>query len=92
MLTHINSIAKYTGTDMFLLYPKVSDPDTAGISYATGAENGLDRRFRCAIYGDMESIEHAKTRALMMIDQIVCEIENHMNDYLTPCSSGTKSM
>ncbi|KAL9115258.1 MAG: hypothetical protein Q9227_001052 [Pyrenula ochraceoflavens] len=71
VLDHIAMIAKFTGTDMFLLSPKISDPDTAGISYATGAENGLDRRFRCAIYGDMESVEHAKTRALMMIDQIL---------------------
>lgn len=67
-------VAKYTGTDIFLLSPKYSDPDTAGISYATGAENGLEQRFRAAIYGDMESVEHAKMRILIMIDTIVSSL------------------
>ena len=40
-------------------------------SYSGGADNGLDQRYRVNIFGDMESMEHAKTRTLMMIDQIV---------------------
>ena len=68
VLKHIDLIAQYTGTDIFLLRPKATDSEQTGISY--GAENGLDQRFRAMIFGDMESVEHAKTRTLMMIDQI----------------------
>lgn len=71
-------VAKYTGTDIFLLSPKMSDPETAGISYATGAENGLEQRFRAAIYGDMESVEHAKMRILIMIDTIVSILDGDL--------------
>jgi hypothetical protein len=49
------------------------DADSAVVS-SYGCENGLENRFRVAIYGDMESAEHAKTRLLIMIDQIVCLI------------------
>ena len=45
------------------------DSETAS---STGVlENSLDQRFRLSVYGDMESAEHAKTRILIMIDQIV---------------------
>ena len=40
-------------------------------SSETGFDNGLDQRYRVSIFGDAESVEHAKTRTLMMIDQIV---------------------
>ena len=40
-------------------------------SSETGFDNGLDQRYRVNIFGDAESVEHAKTRTLMMIDQIV---------------------
>lgn len=63
--------AKYTGTDIFLLKPRAGDLDSAGLSFANGVDSGLDQRYRINIYGDMESVEHAKTRALMMIDQIL---------------------
>ena len=72
VLEHIDLIARYTGTDIFLLRPKSSDSEAIGISY--GAENGLDQRFRTMIFGDLESVEHAKTRTLMMIDQIASPI------------------
>ena len=72
MVSHIDRIATYTGTDMFLLSPKGADPEVTGLSYTGGAEAGLDQRYRVNIFGDMESVEHAKTRVLMMIDQIVC--------------------
>ena len=72
VLSHIDLCAKYTGTDIFLLKPRFSDLDSAGASFANGVDSGLDQRYRINIFGDMESVEHAKTRALMMIDQIVC--------------------
>jgi hypothetical protein len=55
-----------------LLTPKLHDADSAVVSsYGYASDNGLEQRFRVAIYGDMESSEHAKTRVLIMIDQIV---------------------
>ncbi|KAL4780357.1 hypothetical protein BJX76DRAFT_351033 [Aspergillus varians] len=72
VLEHLDTLAGYTGTDIFLLTPKLRDTDSAIVSsfgYAT--DNGLDQRFRVCIYGDMESTEHAKTRVLIMIDQIL---------------------
>lgn len=71
MLSHIDLCANYTGTDIFLLKPRSGDPDTAGASYGNGVDSGLDQRYRVNIFGDMESVEHAKTRILMMIDQVV---------------------
>jgi hypothetical protein len=70
-LEHLDLVAKYTGTDIFLLAPKQADPETANSSFNGGPDTGLDQRLRVAIYGDMESSEHAKTRVLIMIDQIV---------------------
>ncbi len=72
VLSHIDRIAAYTGTDMFLLDPKGTDPEVTGLSYSGGVETSLDQRYRVNIFSDMESVEHAKTRVLMMIDQIVC--------------------
>jgi hypothetical protein len=72
VLSHIDLCAKYTGTDIFLLKPRASDLESAGASLANGVDSGLDQRYRIHVFGDMESVEHAKTRALMMIDQIVC--------------------
>ncbi|KAI1934115.1 hypothetical protein LOZ58_002484 [Ophidiomyces ophidiicola] len=71
VLTHLNTLASYTGVDIFLLSPKIVDADNVSSSYGYSTENGLDRRFRIAIYGDEESAEHAKTRVLIMIDQIL---------------------
>ena len=70
VLEHLDTLATYTGAEIFLLSPKTVDADSAVVS-SYGAENGLDNRYRVAIYGDMESVEHAKTRILIMIDQIV---------------------
>lgn len=72
VLEHMDTLAAYTGTDIFLLTPKLHDADSAVVSsYGYASDNGLEQRFRVAIYGDMESSEHAKTRVLIMIDQIV---------------------
>ena len=72
VLGHLNKLAEYTGTDIFLLSPKLRDTDSAVVSsYGYASDNGLDHRFRVSIYGDMESAEHAKARVLILIDQIV---------------------
>lgn len=72
VLSHIDLCAQYTGTDIFLLKPRAADDETNMPSLSNGVESGLDQRYRVNIFGDMESVEHAKTRTLMMIDQIVC--------------------
>jgi len=71
-------VARWTGTDIFLLRPKQMDIETA--SFNGTLDNSLDQRFRIAVYGDMESSEHAKTRILIMIDQIVSRL-NEPNQY-----------
>jgi hypothetical protein len=71
VLNHLDRIADYTGTDVFLLEPKWSDPEVTGLTFSGGAETSLDQRYRVSIFGDTESVDHAKTRVLMMIDQIV---------------------
>lgn len=73
VLSHLDTLAAYTGADIFLLSPKLVDADSAVVSsYGYPTDNGLDNRFRVAIYSDIESADHAKTRVLIMIDQIVC--------------------
>ncbi|KAI9696278.1 MAG: hypothetical protein M1836_005831 [Candelina mexicana] len=71
VLEHLDVVAAFTGTDIFLLSPKPADPEGTGSSFNGGADTSLDQRLRIAIYGDMESSEHAKTRVLIMIDQIL---------------------
>ncbi len=71
VLSHIDAIAKWTGTDLFLLNSKSQDPDNVTGTYGNGADSKFDKRLRVAIYGDPESSEHAKLRVLVMIDQIV---------------------
>lgn len=72
---YLDHIAKYTGSDIFLLDAKTPDPDHMSASYVNGTDQSLDQRRRIAIYGDPESSEHAKTRVLIMIDQIVWTID-----------------
>lgn len=71
VLSHLDLIANYTGTDIFLLRPRAGDSEDAAATYGNTIDTGLDQRYRVSIYGDMESVEHAKTRTLMMIDQIL---------------------
>ncbi|MCJ1426371.1 hypothetical protein MMC29_004274 [Sticta canariensis] len=71
VLEHIDILAKFTGTDIFLLNPKSTDLEGPSSTYGNGNEQGFDQRLRIAIYGDPESSEHAKTRVLIMIDQIL---------------------
>lgn len=69
VLNHMDEIAKVTKADIFLLRPKQVDIESASLSGTL--DIALDQRLRCTIYGDMETAEHAKTRILIMIDQIV---------------------
>lgn len=69
VLEHINYTARLTGADIFLLRPKRRDSETRSV---TGSLlHDLDQKYRFAVYATMESAEHAKTRLLIMIDQIV---------------------
>lgn len=69
VLNQLDLISKATKADIFLLMPKQPDIETA--SFHGNIDTGMDPRLRCAIYGDLETMEHAKTRVLIMIDQIV---------------------
>jgi len=72
VLSHIDLCAKYTGTDIFLLKSRADAiPQLTTTNSGDGIDSGLDQRYRLNIFGDIESVEHAKTRTLMMIDQIV---------------------
>ena len=71
VLRHLDEVAKFTGTDVFLLNPKHSDLENPASTYGNISDSSFDRRLRVAIYGDSESSEHAKTRVLIMIDKIV---------------------
>lgn len=51
--------------------PKPADPEGVTSSYGNGTDHKFDQRLRIAIFGDPESSEHAKTRMLIMIDQVV---------------------
>jgi len=68
VLGQLDLIAKTTKGDIFVLMPKQPDIESASFN---GNLETMDSRLRCAIYGDMETMEHAKTRVLIMIDQIV---------------------
>ncbi len=82
VLKHLDDVAKFTGTDIFLLNPKHADPEGPTSSYGNGSDQKFDQRLRIAIYGDPESSEHAKTRVLIMIDKVVCSTK-----YLFGCRS-----
>lgn len=68
VVAHLDDIAKFCGVDIFLLGPKFAS--LAETQNGNG-DAGRDQRFRIAVYGDMESAEHAKTRVLIFIDKLV---------------------
>ncbi|KAF2747805.1 hypothetical protein M011DRAFT_40257 [Sporormia fimetaria CBS 119925] len=94
ILNQLDSIAKATKADIFLLMPKQPDIETA--SFNGHLETGLDSRLRCAIYGDMETMEHAKTRVLIMIDQLlnrlVDSIKLELSMHTLICGRGRKNI
>lgn len=69
VLNQLDLISKTTKADIFLLMPK--QPDIESASFNGNIDTSTDPRLRCAIFGDLETMEHAKTRVLIMIDQIV---------------------
>ncbi|KAH8592974.1 hypothetical protein B0O99DRAFT_596793 [Bisporella sp. PMI_857] len=71
VVDHLDKIGEFCGVDIFLLGPKFAS--LADGLNPTG-EAGRDQRWRVAIYGDMESAEHAKTRVLIFIDTLLGRI------------------
>ena len=67
----LDTISEYCGVDIFLLGPKLT-PVVDGLN--GDVEIRRDQRWRVAIYGDILSTEHAKTRVLIHIDRMVCAI------------------
>ncbi|TAQ91086.1 hypothetical protein B7494_g659 [Chlorociboria aeruginascens] len=68
IMGQLDFIASFCGVDIFLLGPKFLSP----VDRLNGnGEAGRDQRWRVAIYGDMESTEHAKTRILIFIDVLL---------------------
>ena len=63
VLSHINHIATWIGVDIFILKP------TKAIQQVNDTRQA--ERLRVQIYGDSESVESAKTKILLMIDEIV---------------------
>lgn len=68
-IEYLNDMARICGVDIFLLGPKNYATMASGVNGE--ADVGSDSRLRIAIYGDMESAEHAKTRTLIFIDKLV---------------------
>nr|POE94594.1 meiotically up-regulated gene 60 protein [Quercus suber] len=68
IIHHMDDIAHKTKADIFMLEAKSrrKDSDTPG-----SLEKSMDKRLQIQVYGDMESAENAKTRILIMIDQIL---------------------
>lgn len=69
VLKHMDDIADRTKANIFLLHPKQLDADSASLH--GNIDSGSENKLRISIFGDMECCEHAKTRLLIMIDQIV---------------------
>lgn len=70
----LDDISVYCGVDIFLLGPKLT-PVVDGLN--GDVELRRDQRWRVAIYGDLLSSEHAKTRVLIHIDRLVCGYPFH---------------
>lgn len=68
VIEYIDDTAGFCGADIFLLGPKFA---SLADGLNANGDAGRDQRWRIAIYGDMESAEHAKTRILIFIDRLV---------------------
>lgn len=64
----LDTFAAFCGVDIFILGPKLT-PTVDGLN--GDVEVIRDQRWRVAIYGDIESTEHAKTQVLIFIDKLV---------------------
>ncbi|KAF2760628.1 KH domain-containing protein [Pseudovirgaria hyperparasitica] len=67
--SHVDGVANALKADIFLLHPK--QLDEAASFNGSIIDTKLDNRLRCHIYGDYETAEHAKTRILILLDQIL---------------------
>lgn len=67
---HLQRIAEFTGTDIFVLKPPELSADAA---IDPGSDTSQRDRMQIKVYGDYESVEHAKTRILIMIDDLVSQ-------------------
>lgn len=65
---HLEYIAQATAVDIFLLGPK---PAHIIEALSSEIDMGTDHRWRVAIYGNTDAVEHAKTRVLIYIDKMV---------------------
>lgn len=77
MVDHLDWLARFCGVDIFLLGPKFA---SLGDGLNSNGDAGRDQRWRVAIYGDMESTEHAKTRILIFIDRLVHSSSHHAGE------------
>lgn len=71
ILNHMNDIADKTKADIFLLEAKSRRKDSDQASFNGAMEKSMDKRLQIHVYGDLDSSENAKTRMLIMIDQIL---------------------
>ncbi|KAK3112924.1 hypothetical protein LTR53_010294 [Teratosphaeriaceae sp. CCFEE 6253] len=71
ILDHMEDIADKTKADIFLLEAKSRRKDSESASFNAALEKSMDKRLQIHVYGDMESSENAKTRLLIMIDQLL---------------------
>jgi hypothetical protein len=67
----MDEIADKTKADIFLLEAKSRRKDSESASFNGVLEKSMDKRLQIHVYGDMESSENAKTRLLIMIDQLL---------------------
>ena len=70
-LPHVDDIADMTKADIFLLEAKSKRKDSDSASFSGVLDKSMDQRLRIQVYGDLESSENAKTRLLIMIDQLL---------------------
>jgi len=75
VMDFLDETSSFCGVDIFLLGPKLTP---LGGSLEADVDSRRDQRWRVAIYGDYLSSEHAKTRVLIHIDQLVCEMGNSL--------------
>jgi hypothetical protein len=68
--SHLEHTASFTGTDIFLLKTPGISADAAAAA-DLGNSTSQSNRLQIKIYGDYESVEHAKTRVLVAIDDLV---------------------
>lgn len=67
----MDEVADKTKADIFLLEAKARRKDSDSGKFNSVLDVGMDSRLRLQVYGDIESCENAKTRLLIMIDQLL---------------------